>query len=65
MSALASFCGVLVIVVLMNFDPHLTYRGSGDCLFALLALAGVSRRSVGERGSPQQRPERIVTGVSP
>jgi murein biosynthesis integral membrane protein MurJ len=40
-------------VVLMIFDPHLTYRGSGDELFMILALVRVlpARRSPGVRRS--------------
>ncbi len=58
-AALAGYAGLVSCLVLMNFDPHITYRGSADALFGLLALS--SAGSQVDRKS-RRRDHRYVRG---
>jgi putative peptidoglycan lipid II flippase len=49
-AGIAIFAAVFVITVAMTFDPHLTYRGSGDAFIFLLALAAPRARGPGSPG---------------
>ena len=54
-AAVAAFTVVVVVMFLMLFDPHLTYRGFADCLFSLGAPALVGRLDDGSGESPPTR----------
>ena len=54
-----SFVAVVVTAALMVFDPHLTYRGSGDAMFILAALAATGSRRTDNARTPNQQQEPV------
>jgi hypothetical protein len=60
-AGVAVFTAMIVITFAMIFDPHLTYRGSADAFFALLALAAPrGARSADLDHMPRPRPQHAV-----
>ncbi len=61
-AGLAAYTGLVSCVVLMIFDPHITYRGSADALFGLLALSACGHQVVEKS---RRRQHRSTQGEAP
>jgi hypothetical protein len=64
-AGIAVFVGIIVMAFLMLFDPHMTYRGSADAFFFLLALAAPRARGPDDADVAHQAPELVMTEVRP
>ena len=64
-AGIALFAAAVVITVLMTFDPHLTYRGTGDAFFALLALAAPLAKKPGGTREDHHIPTLAAFHVQP
>src|SRR5205823_2561055 len=62
-AGIAVFAAIFVITTLMLFDPHLTYRGSADDFFFLLALAAPRGRPPDAADAEHRTPELVMTEV--
>jgi hypothetical protein len=65
--ACASFASLLIVFLLMSFDPHITMRGTADLLFSLLALTTTvqgDRRTVDPLAPRADAPPSFVAGGS-